>query len=269
MTSLTLVPIGGLGNRMRAIASAIKLADEAQCQLRIAWQATRDCNATFDDLFLPIDNPNVSVDKGTFADSPANKTNLWLPKLLRGSKYAYDNSYYRPQQDDNLRNILTQGSAYIACGYSIGEYEPKLLTQVFVPNTLLDSRITETIGQFSPHTIGVHIRRTDNKQSICESPLTAFRERIDQALEAQEADRIFLCTDDQRVKDHFASVYGDRLITRQIKLERSICQAIQDAVVDMWCLSKTAKIVGSYYSSFTDTAAELGNTPLEIVRKHK
>ncbi len=35
--------------------------------------------------------------------------------------------------------------------------------------------------------------------------------------------------------------------------------AMEDAVVDLYALSRCRKIIGSYWSSFTDTAAELGS----------
>ena len=42
---------------------------------------------------------------------------------------------------------------------------------------------------------------------------------------------------------------------------------MQAAVVDLFVLSKTRRLIGSYWSSFTDTAAELGNLPLTIARE--
>ena len=33
---------------------------------------------------------------------------------------------------------------------------------------------------------------------------------------------------------------------------------MQDALIDLWCLAASRKIIGSYWSSFTDTAADMG-----------
>lgn len=42
---------------------------------------------------------------------------------------------------------------------------------------------------------------------------------------------------------------------------------IADAVVDLFILSRTQRLYGSYWSSFSEVAAQIGNIPLEIVRK--
>ena len=41
---------------------------------------------------------------------------------------------------------------------------------------------------------------------------------------------------------------------------------VQDALVDLYALANCRKIFGSYRSSFTDTAAAIFNTPLNILR---
>lgn len=54
MNTLTLVPIGGLGQRLCAMASAVELAGGGLCDLRIAWPRTQYCRERFSDLFLPV-----------------------------------------------------------------------------------------------------------------------------------------------------------------------------------------------------------------------
>lgn len=39
------------------------------------------------------------------------------------------------------------------------------------------------------------------------------------------------------------------------------------AMIDILCLSRTLKIYGSFYSSFSEYAANMGNIPLVIVKK--
>ena len=56
---IKLVPTGGLGNRMRAIASAIAIAEHYQAPIEILWNARKGLNANFEQLFLPIDRSTV------------------------------------------------------------------------------------------------------------------------------------------------------------------------------------------------------------------
>lgn len=58
---IKLVPTGGLGNRMRAIASAIAIAEHYQAPIEILWNARKGLNANFEQLFLPIDSPTIHV----------------------------------------------------------------------------------------------------------------------------------------------------------------------------------------------------------------
>lgn len=271
---LTIVPLGGLGNRMRAVASAIQTAKETGCRLRIVWRATSDCNARWEDLFQPLrlaalglGEGQATIDHGTWTDTPASRGNLWLTALLRRGSYDYQNSCYRPHADEHIATLLNKGRVFIATYYAFAEYSNELLQQIFVPTHQLAQQIDHTVSLFTPATVGIHIRRTDNRQAISESPLSAFRQRIDNALASGKADRLFLCTDDCAVRDHLTTLYGDRILCRRVKLNRNSTEAIQDAVVDLWCLSRTKHILGSYYSSFSDTAAELGHATLEVVRK--
>jgi hypothetical protein len=48
-------------------------------------------------------------------------------------------------------------------------------------------------------------------------------------------------------------------------VRRGARQAARDAVVDLYCLAGCRKLLGSYYSTFTDTAAAIHGIPLEIV----
>ena len=65
---ILLVPVGGLANRMKAIDSAIKLSRKANSELHIIWFKDRGLNCRFDQLFEPIDLPNVKVTEATWSD---------------------------------------------------------------------------------------------------------------------------------------------------------------------------------------------------------
>lgn len=48
---IILIPAGGLGNRMRAIASGVVLANKTGRALKIIWQKDNGLAAEFSDLF--------------------------------------------------------------------------------------------------------------------------------------------------------------------------------------------------------------------------
>lgn len=53
MKELTIVPYGGLANRMRAMNSAIEYAKTLNCPLQVVWFCNKELNALFDELFTP------------------------------------------------------------------------------------------------------------------------------------------------------------------------------------------------------------------------
>lgn len=277
---LTIVPISGLGNRMRVVASMVEASASLDVPVRIVWQSTWDCRALFSDLFCPLsdaDRPandcaeehteqGITIDAGNFCDAPAVKQNLWLPYLIRRFRYGKEIRIFHPQGEPDIFRMVRQWpSLYVVTCYAMTGYRASTMQRCFRPLPALHAQIDEVTARFTSRTVGVHVRRTDNRQAITHSPLSAFRHRLDRLLDSGEADTIFLSTDDARVRTYFRETYGSRLITRPIKVRRDTLEGIRDAVVDLWSLSKARLILGSYYSSFSDTAHELSGAPLEII----
>lgn len=133
----------------------------------------------------------------------------------------------------------------------------------------LQARIDGLVSHFGDSSIGVHVRRTDNRLSIEQSPLSAFRAAIDKKIDEGEAETIYLATDSEEVKDYMHLTYGNRVLCQAHKADRHTFVGMEDAVVELWALAQTGQILGSYYSSFSDTAAELFGRPLHIVKNEQ
>lgn len=61
MKSIFFVPVGGLGNRMRAVASAVSLARKLGVTVHIGWFKDWALNAEFASLFELPDVPGVKI----------------------------------------------------------------------------------------------------------------------------------------------------------------------------------------------------------------
>ena len=92
-----------------------------------------------------------------------------------------------------------------------------------------------------------------------------FRRAMWRAIQQHPEARFFLATDDAALKAELLSEFGERIVTQQTEVRRDTVEGMRDAVVDLWCLAATQRIIGSYWSSFTDIAAELGGISAEIV----
>ena len=121
---------------------------------------------------------------------------------------------------------------------------------------------------YNSNTIGIHIRRTDHVWAIRHSPTEKFIEVMSEELDINPATKYFLATDSAEEEKILLEHFGNRVITyKKTSLDRESIEGIQDALVDMYLLASTNKIIGSFASSFSEVAAEIGNIPLVTIGK--
>ena len=119
--------------------------------------------------------------------------------------------------------------------------------------------------RFGTHTIGLHIRRTDNAESIAKSPTSLFIDKVREEIDLHDDTKVFLATDSTAVKKEFTDAFATRIITPQEEACRDSISGIRGGVVDLWTLASTQRIYGSAGSSFSPMAASIGGVPLEIM----
>lgn len=264
---IDLIPTGGLCNRMRAIASAYKIACSIDSKLYVIWNKYDGLNADFYELFLPFKSNNIKI----------VESNKWLYNINHRKDYLkralplrlkYNKIYYQPIEEDNIleklnskdnkKNLIISGSSLC------NEYE---LSNLFTPTNEIKEKIQNTITSFNNNTIGIHIRRTDNSESIRVSTTEAFQRKINEELKKEPTTLFYLATDDNCIKKEFLKKYGEHIITTIFNTNRDCLEGMQFAVYDLYCLSSTKKIIGSYFSSYTQIAAKIGGIDIEYARK--
>lgn len=268
MKDITLIPFAGLCNRMRAVSSGIFAAKEMDVPLFIYWNKTHDCFANWSDLFLPLQLTGVSIienrnpinwisNKRTFR-IPAFIRQLLYEKCIRG--FSRNNGKTILEED---RFLNTEGHVCIESCCDLCDHFP--LNKIFILTEELENKVNEIKSSFSQKTIGVHIRRTDNYNSIKSNTINDFVKRMVEELNSDCNISFYLATDDYSVKTIMRNKFGDRILSPQFELSRTSVNGMKDAVVDLYCLSKTNHIIGSFYSSYSEIASELGNIELEII----
>lgn len=262
---MTITPQGGLCNRLRVLFSAIQVANNGAGPIEIHWAKNPECCAWFEELFLPISTPSIKVVHRKWWALPRTRRNLHLPEFLRYAMgYHVQRANCVPKDDTEFYNLAKAHKVYLSGCSKLCSYD-KSCIEMITPEPALKQRIDSIVQNFSAHTIGVHIRRTDNVISIEHSTNQGFMRAMDRALKADSKANFFLATDDAALKRELIEKYGDIIITQQAPVSRSSIEGMRDAVVDLWCLASASRIIGSYWSSFSDTAAELFDAPLEIV----
>ncbi|MCM1538315.1 MAG: hypothetical protein NC254_07955 [bacterium] len=267
----------GLGNRIYSIASTYYLAKKCHQDLLVLWDVDDSLAATADLLFsLPPDIQFIYTTGLSLRRAPIRhlkstrvktsykttaSTVLTSISILTLMKY--------PDGFDYLCELASRPELlYIESYYCFlpSEGNQSGYYEFLTPSAPVMQEARPILEQLTPDTIGLHIRRTDHTAAIQHSPLSAFTERMDKILKGNPSASFFVATDDPETERQLLSAYPHRIITNPAKqFTRRSAGGIIDAYVDILCLSRCARIIGSYGSSFSQVASKLTDIPLEIM----
>ena len=261
---ITLVPYGGLCNRLNSIAAGVAyMKNNPQADMRILWFKYWHCHCRFRDLFKPLPPGCVPVEELTWQlkDIPGHKSNLYIPHLFRGIWYDFS---FLPGMSADSFDELTEGKerVYIYHENRFCKVSDAILdmsyADLFRPVDDLQERIDAVTGDWAgSYVVGLHIRRTDNVGAISGSPDEFFYNAVEFEMAEHPDVRFYVASDDESVKRGLKDRYGDRIITFPLCLKRNSVQGMKDAVVDLFCLGSTRKIYGSMSSSYSNFAGKL------------
>lgn len=256
---LSIVSVGGLCNRMRVMASVMELAEELGCKAFFLWVKMPDMNASFHDLFKNYPAKVVVVKRA----GRVFKAIDFLKKHWKGTiiddNFVY--SYIKGKGQEWKISLKGQSLLVHTCENLTGTENYKS----FIPT---DAIISKADKRIDVNTVGVHIRRTDNEKSRIYSPTEVFIDVMNRELSQNPETKFYLATDDEEEEKYLKSFFGDKILTyKKRTIDRNDPHGIEDALVDLVNLSNCVKIFGSYFSSFSDTAAAWKGIQKIIVTK--
>ncbi len=265
----------GLANRMRVVAAGLELRDNTNMPLTCYWIPSKELNARFEDLFLPIQQIDVKSSlpwqhRFLVSSFQTNPLKLLISNSIKAfSDIDYvirDKDVYKLKDMHNFDTIsLIRQDRRLYFKTCENFYGTLKFINLFKPISSIQRRIDDYCEAFQKPTIGIHIRRTDNTPCIQYSPTSLFINKMTKRLQENADTRFFLATDDPAEEKQLKTMFGNHIITHPKSLNRNSLQGIQDAVIDIYCLSNTDEIWGTYWSSFSAIAASLNKTPLEIL----
>ncbi len=261
-------PHGGLANRLRVIASFNKL--NINNKLLVYWVNNCDLGAEFLQLFDII--PNIEFKnqlsnkskyiKNSHQDNYFKKKIVSISNSLMGidfclndelvKNYRNSNNFKYLKDIDKFKNIYYRGCEEIVNTSNNDFY-------IFNPIQNIQKLIDTYFDNFSDKIIGFHIRRTDHQLAKKNSPNQLFFNKAEDLID--NGFQIYLASDDKELEDYMIKKYGKNNIKTQNKssFNRNDLNGMKEAVIDMFLLSKTNQIFGSYWSSFGTVAAKIGN----------
>jgi len=278
-------PVSGLCNRLRVISSFRVLAAMAERDFVVCWGPSpgfsdehidelfeHDLQLVDEDGYAILEERSLRLHEAVqMRGTGAERVWTWAPGTDLGDVF-----------DGNVRVVTYTGGQ--GCDDLVEPFQRRaVLGDSFTEQYRADVRswrpvrrirkAVEKLGShFGPTTTGVHIRRGDAwADPRPDSPYQrstdqAFMQAMDEALGVEPATTFFLATDSADTEARFRQRYGDALLTNTKKTfvpsVPSRAKGNQrDAVIDLFALARTSRILASHYSSFSTFAAILGGIP--------
>jgi hypothetical protein len=224
--TLDLVPLGGLGNRLRFVNSAIHAVSGQRRVVIVNFNTDMFPGNIADFLRLPA---HVGVVELRFRREKLLIQLCKVLTLLSVLSFGRIARYGARVLPPNCRLI----ASYITLdGMDIAHVPLKEVTGV--PE--------------GPHN-AVHIRGTDNAHVIALNPPERF-----EAFIAKSRLPVYLATDSDATKARFRARFGDKILTRQVGLRRDSAADLEAAFEELWCLIRARKLCRSKSSSFSTIA---------------
>ena len=275
-------PIEGLANRLQALISCQAIAESHRLPFAVRWEPGAGfSDDPWDALFA---NELSVVSRREFEEALAGGTPVasdWL-QYLPGQPYRL-----RPQlrirsalaairrrgiiYDRACRDLLRVLKQNGAKGMRMKRYRwrQRRLYRELRPAPPLAKTVDEFTGRhFSEGpVVGLHIRRGDavagpSREHYTVSSDEAFELEIDDILNAEPATRFFLATDCEETQERFCRRYPGRMLIYPKSFVGSTHGAAKrgqsDAVVELFLLSRTRRVLGTAASSFGGVAAQVG-----------
>lgn len=267
---ITVIPSGGLCDRLMTIESAISFAKQVNdAGITIVWKLNDELNASFEDLLQPIQNLRVR----NVADSPSKKRTL-LRRIINRTKkiwkkyIIFDEPVYLQDlfgRDQSVKNteICTryhkQKEKITIEGFGQFCLEDASFYCLFKLSASLENDLQSIVRLFPERIIGVHLRRTDNIFAIRESPTSLFIDKMKGEIENDPGVSFYVATDSLEELNNLIAIFGDRIYFQKDCIRnRTTIPGMECAVLDLYALGVTNNIWGSYWSVYSYTAARIG-----------
>ena len=260
----------GLGNRIIPMGCLMGLAEELNYRPAMFWIADPVIGRVrFADLFSTSNLPFKLVEGyqasfgGTVMLSRSFRQN-WPKRILsKAIRELFTNRYdvvkistnrehgeFRERNAEYLlkyRRIMLSAPSLFRYGCDISWLKP---AEPLIP------RVTELKNKFPPNTVGIHFRGTDSPHVPAVEAMIA---RMYAEIELDHEVKFFLASDGDKRVQMITDLFSERIIRNTITAARNSIQGQQNAVVDLFGLASTSRIIGFQFSSFALMAAFAGN----------
>ncbi|KAA8495264.1 hypothetical protein FVE85_1419 [Porphyridium purpureum] len=276
----------GLGNRMRALGSAIVFAQKTNRVLVVIWESDHHVEGQFDDFFV---NGFVIMDRFPIAwplrDDGDSKLKTFMDSynLMKKENKNIKSAASFHLKDSPSKHIYIK-TAYIIKSAFTGTDSVKkaknspvskamqTLTPVFAVQRLVARHHASNLDKM----VGVHVRAKTIEKDISKvdptkeytsesskitnlwrktTSLPVFVAKMASLLSAPN---FYVATDTDEALAELDELFPGRIFYTYRRCDDRSATCTLYALADILCLSKTRYILGSHWSSFTEAAVRLG-----------
>lgn len=274
----------GLGNRLRAMGSALAFADSTGREPVVIWEKDAHLSANFHDLFANDDMvvmdqfkpkwPLTGYEKWNKAWSQFNFYNYM--EMEKGGAIKGQIIINNPDHHIYFKSayIMEVRNARLTNWEKANKYLRMLKP---VESVLSLVRLQESRGLADM--VGVHIRNRTLDADIqnvdfdaeygsqaskemeywrLKSSYYNFVEEMRRIVAKNDTVKFYVSTDTAELLTVVGKEFGDRVHYTARACDNRDAECVQFALVDLLCLAKTKLLIGSTWSSFTEAASRLG-----------
>ena len=225
-----LLPVGGLGNRLRVIKTGLNVVGNEE--LLLYSIPTKFFPVHLDEVFtLP---PNVTVERIHIPLLLNEKFITILGRLCH--LFAKNNfSEYQGRSFEPGKILIT----------------PHALITVDRKPNVTTAQLLTIEAQSKMEYNAVHIRRGDNVEAVKNNDLAKFEEFI-----INSEKKVYVASDCVETKNYFLQKYPEKVFCKKLNLDRKSKQSFFDSITEIQCLVAADKFLPSIKSSFSSAILE-------------
>lgn len=258
----------GLGNRLLMLAGCLRVAERTNRRLLLYWPDNDQLGSSFDTLFT---NHFDMVDAEDLNFLLRSDRTVKIYNTWRQSGPLYTD--IDPGGDPETEVIIVKGwvTAKFAGEKRNWKFHEEIDRHLRTLTPCAEFMKQVAAFPLPPFTLGVHMRRGDPTREFIDeyrrSEDAHFLAIMQAVLDAVPDAHFFLATDHPPTEAQLREQFGDRILTYPKTSLLRHRQAMAEAMMDFLLLSRTAAVLGTHFSTFSEIAAKFGACPLLIANE--
>lgn len=273
---ITLVPTGGLGERLRAVASTIALARKHCRPLEIIWFETDDFMAPSNRLFTldpQMRREDITIREAKWTDWISNrypdKGNVWLsaPYMMVSFDSVLTNDKIKELQahaPEQLELIFRRRHHRLFIETSMELTRSRDMYSPLLPNIEVINVRNSRLSSWHNNIVGIHIDR-DSSVSMQDSPIELFIKRMHEMVVADPGTSFFVTTTSHNERERLQTLYSSRIISPSSMSDGTSVDGLIEIYGDLLALSQTTKILTTPNSAYSAVASTMGHIRSEAL----